>query len=246
MRGGTKAFQLYLSQKVQLERLISLFNDGNEAAAFTVTQKLVKEGNPAAQYYYAHYVERGIGVKKDRDRAIRILNQAFPRLRAIGLRGDAVAQYVLALMCRGGNGTERSLIESSKWLKKSAGQGYAPAQLGMGVLYSSGKGVPLDLAEAAKWYRMAAEQGNNVAQYNLAALYAQGKGVKKDEVEAAKWTRMSAEQGDADAQYQLSGMCMKGTGMKQDRAEGIKWLRKAAQQGHERAGQVLNIVEQDK
>lgn len=124
-------------------------------------------------------------------------------------------------------------VESAKWFKKSAENGFAKAQNKLGECYESGKGVPEDQSEAVKWLRKAAEQGYAEAQKNVGHRYRKGEGVEKDLVEAAKWYRKAAEQGNDSAQWFLGFCYLDGEGVPEDEVEAVKWFRKGAEQGHQ-------------
>jgi TPR repeat protein len=147
-------------------------------------------------------------------------------------RGNAAAQYNLALMYENGAGILKDDAEALKWLRKAADQGYGLAQCNLGVLYQNGTGVSKDYTEAVNWYRKAADQGNPEAQYDLGFMYATGLGVPRDNAEAAKWYRNAADQGVALAEGNLAFMYENGAGVPKDDAEAVKWYRKAADQGN--------------
>jgi TPR repeat protein len=70
-------------------------------------------------------------------------------------------------------------VETVKWLRKAAEQGFAEAQNNLGLMCVLGRGVSQDDAEAVKWFRKAAEQGYAAAQFNLGEMRRQGRGVTK-------------------------------------------------------------------
>ena len=60
---------------------------------------------------------------------------------------------------------------------------------------------------------------------------------------AAKLFRKSAEQGDAIAQCALGGLYCYGNGVPKDYEEAAKWFHKAANQGHQKAKELLKLLE---
>ncbi|MCS5594776.1 MAG: sel1 repeat family protein, partial [Porticoccaceae bacterium] len=118
-------------------------------------------------------------------------------------KGDADAQYNLALMYRHGKGVPENDAEAVRWYRKAAEQGYAKAQNNLAWMYANGKGVPRDETEAARWYRKSAEQGDADAQYNLALMYYDGEGVSKNKTKAYLWYSLAAAQGHEDAKTNL-------------------------------------------
>ena len=121
------------------------------------------------------------------------------RDRRAAERGDASAQFTLALRYDSGQGIPQDHAEAVKWLRKAAKQNFVKAQYNLGGMYNSGQGVPQDHAEAAKWYRKAAEQGFASAQKNLGAQYGLGQGVPQSDAEAFIWSSIAATSGDEGA-----------------------------------------------
>jgi hypothetical protein len=125
------------------------------------------------------------------------------RLNKAASRGDAQAQYDLAVVLDCGRGAKRDPARALRWLTQAASGGHVAAQSALGWKYMTGEGVVRDDGTAFRWIRRAAESGEAAAQNNLGILYAQGRGVEADVVEAEKWFRRAAEQGAADAQRNL-------------------------------------------
>jgi TPR repeat protein len=121
-------------------------------------------------------------------------------------RGDAQAQYDLAVALDCGCGVRRDPDGALEWLRKAAEQGHVNAQSTLGWKYMTGDGVPQDDARAFRWLRLAAERGNTSAQNNLGILYAEGRGVAPDSAEAERWFRSAADKGAADAQRNLDAL----------------------------------------
>ncbi len=168
-----------------------------------------------------------------------VFQDAFKELESRAQKGDAKAQFELALNYANGESVPQDYAEALKWWHKAAEQGYVLAQLDLGFCYYEGQGVPQDFAEAFKWYRMAAEQMNAKAQLCLGICYYGGHGVPQDHAEAAKWYLMAAVQGDAAAQYDVGRCYCFGEGVPRDYAEASEWLLKSAEQGVMSAQSVL-------
>jgi len=157
---------------------------------------------------------------------------ALGEWQILAKKGNAIAQYNLAVMYGHGQGLQQDDIEAVKWYKMAAEQGHAPAQRNLGVAYSDGEGVQQDDKEAAKWFRLAAEQGDAEMQRNMGVLYYNGEGVQQDYKEAEKWFRMAAEQDEAKAQRLLGVLYYNGHGgVTRNYREAMKWTSKAADQG---------------
>jgi hypothetical protein len=171
--------------------------------------------------------------------------EAVKWCRKAAERGDASAQFNLALMYYNGQGVTQDYAEALKWCRKAAEQDDASAQTKLGVMYSAGPGVTQDRAEAVRWFRKAAEQDDANGQNRLGIMYGMGWGVAQDDAEAVRWFRKSAEQGDAEAQNNLGFMYREGDGVTQDYAEAVRWFRKAAEQDDASAQNHLGIMYRD-
>ena len=121
------------------------------------------------------------------------------RDRRAAERGDASAQFKMALRYDAGRGVPHDYVKSVEWLRKSADQGFVKAEYNLGCTYESGQGVSQNHAEAAKWFRKAAEHGYASAQKNLGAMYGKGQGVPQNSIEAYVWSSIAAISGDEGA-----------------------------------------------
>jgi hypothetical protein len=89
------------------------------------------------------------------------------QLQASAEKGDASAQYALAMLYRSDESGKVDINKSLEWHKRAAEAGYAEAQYGLGVLYANGQYVPQDIAQAQSWFQKAADQGNEAARLAL-------------------------------------------------------------------------------
>ncbi|WP_312017500.1 tetratricopeptide repeat protein [Bradyrhizobium sp. AUGA SZCCT0431] len=96
---------------------------------------------------------------------------AIKLFRPLAEKGNAIAQYKVAVMHRMGLGVPKSEKEARKWSRLAAKQGNPQAQTLLGVLYykASGEESP-DTVRAYMWYEVAAAQGNAEAKKDLALL----------------------------------------------------------------------------
>lgn len=86
-------------------------------------------------------------------------------LKPLAEKGNAVAQYRIAMMHRMGLGFKKDRKEAQKWSALAAKQGNADAQQLLGSLYYKGEGAePDDVSKAYMWYDVAAAQGNEEAK----------------------------------------------------------------------------------
>jgi hypothetical protein len=89
------------------------------------------------------------------------------QLQASAEKGDARAQYALAMLYRSDESGKMDINKSLEWHKRAAEAGYDEAQYGLGVLYANGQYVPQDIAQAQSWFQKAADQGNEAARLAL-------------------------------------------------------------------------------
>lgn len=96
---------------------------------------------------------------------------AIKMFRPLAEKGNAIAQYKVAVMHRMGLGVPKSEKEARKWSRLAAKQGNPEAQTLLGSLYykASGEESP-DTLRAYMWYEVAATQGNAEARKDLALL----------------------------------------------------------------------------
>lgn len=120
--------------------------------------------------------------------------KATTRFDSLADKGDAGAQFNLALLYADGRDRPRDYDKARYWYGKAARQGHPAAQYGLALMHHRGLGVPRNLKESARWYRMAAKQGHQAAQFNLAALYEKGLGVSHDRVMAFVWFFLAGAQ----------------------------------------------------
>lgn len=95
---------------------------------------------------------------------------AEKQFREAAERGEAEAQYHLALMYDGGKGVPQDDAEAMAWYRKAADQGYAPAQYNLGMMYYFGKGVPQDYVAAYTWTMLADTHGESHATDAMPAM----------------------------------------------------------------------------
>jgi localization factor PodJL len=152
-------------------------------------------------------------------------------LRNSANKGDASAQYEVAVRFADGHGVTQNLTEAAEWFERAAKRGLAPAQFRLAGLYEKGLGVKKNIETARRYYLSAGEAGHAKALHNLAVLYAEGVDGKPDYQAAARWFHKAADYGVADSQYNLAVLYARGIGVEQNLAEAYKWFALAALQG---------------
>jgi TPR repeat protein len=141
------------------------------------------------------------------DVAIRALNNGYDRtalslLQPLAKKGDASAEFHLAIMYEHGWATAKDANKAVDLLTKAAKQGFVPAEARMGEIYLHGTLVLQDLAKARQWSEKAAKAGSTDAQLELADIYDRGLGVAQDQIEAYAWNAIAAARGDSFAASQ--------------------------------------------
>lgn len=164
------------------------------------------------------------------------------KLEAAALRGDASAQFRLALLYTEGRGVVKDDTKALSLATKAAEQGLVVAQYRLGAMYERGIGVPKDLPQAKNWYERAAKGGNRKAMHNLAVLYADGVGLPQSFQTAAGWFRQGADYGLADSQYNLAILLERGMGVEKNVSEAAKWYAIASSQGDTGATERLEAL----
>jgi hypothetical protein len=83
-------------------------------------------------------------------------------------RGEADAQYALALAYSSGEGVPRNPAVGLRWLRRAAEQACVDAQSWLGCVLLRGNGAPRDEREGCAWLRKAAARGHSQAREILA------------------------------------------------------------------------------
>ena len=188
-------------------------------------QKAANAGDPQGQYALAMLKLEGQGTPKDQAGAKTLLESAASKVPAASyalglmlltdgkpdsdrravtlfqdaaLRGDADAQYGLAVLYKEGRGVPKNPSDAALWMGRAALSKNVAAETEYGIMLFNGEGVTKNEQAGAAMFRRAAERGGAVAQNRLARLYFAGRGVQRDLVEGAKWTILSTAQGLKD------------------------------------------------
>jgi hypothetical protein len=120
---------------------------------------------------------------------------------AMAQRGDADAQFSLALKHASGEGAALDYAQAAHWYLKAADQSHSLAQFNLGIMYANGQGMPRDGAQSMMWIQKAADLGDAGAQYNLgsthhrASLSGLPENACESRIEAYKWFHLAAAQG---------------------------------------------------
>jgi TPR repeat protein len=154
-----------------------------------------------------------------------IASSQIEKLRTAAEKGDAAAQYDLAMRYLKGDGVGSSESDAAAWLLKSSHLGNSSAQLQLGVAYEMGRGVGQDYVKAYACYVIAGANGNtgsDAAQKTLAPkmnqqqiadartmlgeMYRDGIGTPVDNVQAYTWFRLAELAGSEEGRREKASL----------------------------------------
>ncbi|MEM7425467.1 MAG: peptidoglycan-binding protein [Pseudomonadota bacterium] len=161
---------------------------------------------------------------------------------AAAVKGDKVAQFMVAARLSDGKAVPKDFQKASKWYHKAATKGLAPAQYRLGTLYERGRGVKKDLKTAKGWYEHAAHRGHIKAMHNIAVLMANGMDGQPKFSQAAYWFKKAANLGLKDSQYNLAILYQQGLGVQKDLNEAYRWYALAAKQKDKDAAKRMKLL----
>jgi TPR repeat protein len=113
-----------------------------------------------AQYNLGVLTTRGLGVRKDLERAFQLFQDAAEA-------GHADAQTALGLAFANGLGVQQDRLQAASWFQAASTNGRPRGAYHLGQLFESGLDEDPDLAAAAGWYRIAADAGYGQAREAL-------------------------------------------------------------------------------
>lgn len=208
---------------ISLEEGLAAYDEKNYAQAAQILPKYL-EGSTEAQWAMVNLYAEGLGVKQDKEAAIKLARDAATH------RHIPAALY-LAKAYKDGNEVKADFQRAITWYRKAALYGDLETQVYLGELYENGEGVKKNHRESQKWFLKAAEQGHAKAQRKLGEIYEEGRGTQQNHGAAIKWYSKAAEQGDAVAQFALGRYYASGIIVEKDFAKALLWMNKASKQG---------------
>lgn len=156
------------------------------------------------------------------------LAEAFEKVRAMALAGDAQAQYIMGCAYYTGQQVEADDAEALAWWAKAARGGHPDADAYMGRASQEGiAGTTRHQGEANRRYLRAKEHGSA-----LAAVWMGIEKYRTDEAQekqaAIELFRFAAAQGNELAQAFLQKILRAGLDARQDFGRGLDWRKEAA------------------
>ena len=153
-------------------------------------EPLAELGDPKAQYLLSRLYEGGLGVVRDRRKALEWLRSA-----AEG--GAPAAQFNLGNHYNQGDLVPLDQGRAAHWWRLAAEQGLVPAQYNLGMLYFYGSGVAKDRRRARDWFEKAAARGSKRALEALEQM-------DRQQATAPKRPATRREKGDRVRRWLLS------------------------------------------
>lgn len=90
--------------------------------------------------------------------------KAAKLFKPLAAKGNAVAQFKLAMIYYSGKGVEKNPREAVRLYRLSAEQGHVVAQSNLATMYYRGEGVPQDFVMAHMWKNLAASNAEGERQ----------------------------------------------------------------------------------
>jgi len=205
--------------------------------AFSYAETSAAKKDPLGIYCLSHCYREGLGIPKDKNKAIELARLALPGLETEVKSRDAWVQFALGKSyfalagLKGGMDYRMAHSKAVEFYTKAAEQGNAAAQAELGFCYQYGRGVPRSETRAAEFYAEAADQDNAMAQRSLAYLHKLGSGVSKSSSKSFELYTKAAELGDGLAQVMLANLYLHGSrGVPKDEARAAELYAMVARQ----------------
>lgn len=128
-------------------------------------------------------------------------------LTAKANKGDAEAQYELAMMYLYSDDVQQNVPLALKLLNQAANQNNADALAELGELYYDGELVDEDMNKAESYFRRAAENGSSLGMASLGTMYISGIiGDEPDFSEAYFWYSLATWYDDSSLYLYMAGL----------------------------------------
>jgi TPR repeat protein/DNA-binding SARP family transcriptional activator len=179
---------------------IDIKQDYEQAAKYFA--KAASQGSAEGMYNLARLTDRGLGVKKDHNLALKLLEQAaaqppkHPICTWLPNAGVAEAEHDLGVRYYEGISVKKDLAVAANWFQRASNHGSALAANNLGSMYLDGLAVGKDLEKAEQLLELAARRGDPLAMLTLAELR-----LSKNDFQMAKiWHDRACESGNVVAQ----------------------------------------------
>ncbi|MBP5265256.1 MAG: SEL1-like repeat protein [Lachnospiraceae bacterium] len=202
-------------------------------------------GNLDAMFYMGYIQERGIGVERDLDAAVKKY-QAVAKNTSDKIWDQYAinsAHTRLGILYMGGKWFAPDEAMALEQFQIAADNGYAMAQYYMGILYQMGLGVDRDYETALNWFELATSQDYAPAICQMGYIYFNGLGVDANYGQAAYYQKLAAAQGYVPAQINLGYMYENGYGVDQNLETALAYYKLAETSGYEGVSEAIARVE---
>ncbi|MBP3582704.1 MAG: sel1 repeat family protein, partial [Clostridia bacterium] len=203
---------------------------------FKLAELLSAERTKDGLYTLAMLYAEGVGVKKNAESAITLLDEA------VGLGSADAARSLATILLRGELLPPEPALAIA-YLERAAALGSPEAYERLGDIYSEGRLAKMDISAALEYYRKAATLGGGSAQTKLDALSYEREGYYaraireelKNPEGAFESCQLSAAMGYIPAYSTLGSYYENGTGTKRSRREAYRCYLLGAEAGDEAA-----------
>lgn len=200
------------------------YQRGFYLTAFALALPRAETGDPAAQTLIGEIYWNGLGVSRDRKKAME-----WYRFGAEG--GNRDAQFALGNALLQGKYVKLDKGEGRKFLELAARAGHIRASFNLAQLITAERPTWAGFKEALPWYEQAALGGLPDAQYAMANIHADAKGLNfGDDNKALEWLRKAADGGFDTAQMELGVWLANGRAGPKDPKNAFRWMQRAAAQ----------------
>jgi TPR repeat protein/uncharacterized coiled-coil DUF342 family protein len=179
---------------------VDVKQDYEQAAKYFA--KAASQGNAEGMYNLARLTDRGLGVKKDHNLALKLLEQAaaqppeHPKFKGVRNPGVAEAEHTLGLRYAEGVGVHKSLPTAAYWYQRAVDHGSVESANNLALMYQQGIGVDKNLDKAEQLFQLSARGDVSNAMLTLAGLL-----FEKNDLQMAKiWYDRACESGNIVAQ----------------------------------------------
>lgn len=184
-------------------------------------RRLARRGNGEAAYSLSLAHQRGSGVRKDFDAAVRWARRAARLGETEALNNLGVALFY-------GKGVERDGRRAARCYREASEHGSPHGAANLARCYRWGDGVRKDKREALRLHRLAARRGHTSSQLQVAEAYLDGDLGRRDRRRGLRMLRQLARSGNRSAMVELAERQIDGKGVARNPVAGLELVRALA------------------
>lgn len=221
---------------------LSKFFGAKYKESYDIFLKASAFGSAEADYYLGELSFNGLGVKKDRKKALEFTQRSIDK-------GFEMANWRMGWVYETGAGMKRDTGKAVEYYKKAletikklAANGDPEAMGNLASYYGMGRSIPKSNTLSLKWRKSASEKGYSFEQVSLGYMYVNDyDSINKDYAEAMRWFLKAADQGEPYGQVGVGNMYYNGHGVIKNCNTALNWYQKAADQDHPEGYNSLGI-----